>query len=494
MKKMNDRKASIQPIKSKLKLTILEDSDIRAIDETALNILNEVGVSMPSEKALKIYADAGANVDFTNQTVRIPPDMVKNKMANAPRQYTLGGRERPELDLIIDGQSGTYFNDGGSAAFSIDFTTRKKRSSCKEDVANMAKISDYMPMISIVWPCASAGEYGKAAGFHDLEACFSNTEKHVMTETIIGEVECKYAIEMASTIAGSSEKLRERQNLSILICGIAPLGHDKGGIESAICFAEAGLTVGYMSMPVIGTTSPASQAATLATGLAEVLSAIVLVQLVNPGCPCFMSIIPGIIDPRTGEYIYSSVSAQMTNAASVQLAHHYGLPSYSGSSFGGSAFELNRWQAGRENVYLPLLVVLAGAEMCFSIGLIGDDNIWHPARICFDREINRAINVIGQGIEVTGETLLFDSIREVGPRGHFLCERHTVDNLPKLWDPSFLFQKSNDPAEKWEDPVELAWEEVKWILENHHVPELDSKIQAELKRIIRAGENELSIS
>ena len=177
--------------------------------------------------------------------------------------------------------------------------------------------------------------------------------------------------------------------------------------------------------------------------------------------------------------------------SSVQLAHHYGIPSYSGSSFGGSALELNRWQVGRENVYLPLLAVLAGADMCFSIGLIGDDNIWHPGRICFDREIHRALSVIGRGIEVSPETLQFDAIREVGPRGHFLYEKYTADHLPRLWDPSFLFQPTPDPQHRWQDPVDLAWEEITWILENHRVPELDPKVQAELKRIVAAGEKEL---
>ncbi len=166
MREKKDRKASIQPIKTKTKLRILDDGDIEAIDETALNILDTIGVHMPLERALKIYADAGANVDFRNQMVRIPPDLVKKSMAGAPRHYTLPGRDRPELDIKLDGQSGTHFINGGCAAKTIGFHTRQTRTSCKDDVAKMARIADYLPIISICWPIVSAVDHPSIPSLH----------------------------------------------------------------------------------------------------------------------------------------------------------------------------------------------------------------------------------------------------------------------------------------------------------------------------------------
>jgi trimethylamine:corrinoid methyltransferase-like protein len=60
MLKLTERKASIQPIKSKLRVSVLDDEEIKSINQTALDILEEVGIELPSEKALKIFADAGA--------------------------------------------------------------------------------------------------------------------------------------------------------------------------------------------------------------------------------------------------------------------------------------------------------------------------------------------------------------------------------------------------------------------------------------------------
>ena len=103
---MQEREASVQPIKSALKLKILDDSDIRAIDETALKILEEIGVYMPLERALKIYADAGAKVDFEHQIVKIPADLVKkiprlekigNIIISIPRDYDTNWQEEEHV-------------------------------------------------------------------------------------------------------------------------------------------------------------------------------------------------------------------------------------------------------------------------------------------------------------------------------------------------------------------------------------------------------------
>ncbi len=154
---------------------------------------------------------------------------------------------------------------------------------------------------------------------------------------------------------------------------------------------------------------------------------------------------------------------------------------------------MNAWQVGRENVYLPLLAVMMGADMCLSMGLIEGANVFHPARIIFDGEIFNNINIISQGLEVNQDTLVFDTIREVGPRGHFLGQRHTANNLPRLWPQSVLLKKSKEPDKVYEDPVKPVWEEIDWILENHQIPELDPRMQDELQDIIEAAEEELGM-
>ena len=489
---LKDRVASVQPIKSKLKLNILEDSDIRAIDETALKILEEIGVYMPLKRVLTLFADAGAKVDFERQIVKMPPDLIKKNMAQAPRSFVLAGRDRPELDLTIDGRSGTYFSCGGGAANTIDRRTRRKRSAVKADTANQARIADYLPYIALFYPTTSAGDYRST--LHELDAALMNTEKHVAAETVIGETESRYAIEMASVLAGGKAALKQRPLMSAVICVVSPLAFVKDALESIIVYAEAGIPINIQPMPTMSMTAPASQAGALAQGLAEVLSGIVLVQLLNPGNPSIASILPAVINPRTGAYHYGGPFTEVTNAAGVQLAHYYNVPSHSGASLGGSADALDEWQVAKENIYLPYMAVMAGAELSYSMGLIDAVNLYHPPRIILDGEIHRHIAIMSRGLEVSDATLAFDTIRSVGPRGTYLDQDHTAENVRKLWPDSILFNPSREPGRKYQPPIEAAWDQIEWILENHRAPDLNPKVQAEMKRIVTAAENDLSLS
>ncbi len=107
----------------------------------------------------------------------------------------------------------------------------------------------------------------------------------------MGEWTARYAIEMADVVAGSEQVRRQRPPLSLLVCTIAPLAQDRDGLESALLFAQAGLPVGFMSMVNTGSTAPATIAGTLVTGDAEIISALVLIQMAYPGAPVFHSLI-----------------------------------------------------------------------------------------------------------------------------------------------------------------------------------------------------------
>lgn len=490
MIRLTERKAAIQPIRSRLSIRILEDDDLTRINETARDILEEVGVLFPSTKALGILREAGAEVDDARGIVKIPSQLVDDCLSRIPRQYILAGR-RPELDVRLGEGRGTYFYCSGTAPNIVDFETGTKRRAVKSDIAEMARIADYLPLASVLWPTVSAGDKGETAPVHEVEACFSNTEKHVQTESVMDEVSAEYTIEMASIIAGGTQELRARPIFSLLLCGVAPLSHHGRGVESALKFAEAGLPVGFMSMPTMGLTAPPYQAADLAIGLAEVLAGCVLLQTAFPGTPLFISIQPALIDPRSGDYFYGSPVSQITSAAAVQLAHSNNLPINSQFSFGGNASELNRWQVGLENVYGHLLSVMAGADMAYGpSGLLEAVSLLDMARILFDNEIFRAIDIVTNGIQVDDRTLAFDMIRKVGPRGSFLGHRRTADELPKLWPQSILLERSKEIGRKYRDPVDVAHEMIRWIRENHHPEPLDEKTRQELQRIVAQADQD----
>ncbi len=491
MIKLEERKASIQPIKSKLKISILDDLEISQINQNTRNVLEEVGVTFPSDKALKIFAEAGANVDFDNQLVKIPADLLDKYLATSPRAYTMAG-VRPDLDVHVGSGEGTYFYCSGEAPKIVDFETGERRLSVKKDIGNHARIADYLPIISLLWPSVSASDKGVTSPLHGLEACFNNTEKHVESESVMDEVSARYAVEMAVAIAGSAEKLRERPILSQLLCCIAPLAQDKGGIEAAMVFAENDIPVGFMSMPTLGLTAPPYPAGSLTLAMAETLSGIMLTQIINPGVGNYISVNPGIIDPRTGVYFMGSSIAQVTNVGGVQMSHSNGIPVLACHSFGGSQYELGNWQAGYENLYSHFLAVMVGADMSFGpSGMYEAVSLLDHPRILFDREILQVIDEVTDGMDVNSKTLSFDMIKKLRQHGTYIAQKETVKAYRSRWRrESILYEDGKAEGRKWRDPVDVAREATSWILENHKPEPLPEDVKREVRRIVAAADQD----
>jgi trimethylamine--corrinoid protein Co-methyltransferase len=474
----------LQPIRPAYHLQILSDEQLRQLKSATLEILAETGVHCPSEKALGIYAEHGAQVDFDRKIVRLPPELVLQAMAQAPRSYTLGAR-LPAFDLTLDG-SAMYCATDGCGVETIDFATRIRRRSCKDDVAQMARVADYLSAVGFYWPIVSAQDHPTTAPLQELHASYSHTVKHVQSETVMGERMAAYAVEMARLLAGDEAALRQRPPLSLLVCTIAPLAQDKEGMESALAFAEAGLPVGFMSMANIGSTGPATVAGTIVAGDAEIVSAMVLVQLAYPGAPMFHSLMPGIMHPHSGAYLSTPWEGELPYAVGVELAHQWGVPTLAGV-FGTDA-PAPGWQAAGEASTGLLLSALCGAETGSGMGLLEECTLLYPEQIILDSDIYHRVRIAAAGLDTSREALALDVIKDVGPRGHYLRHRHTRDHMRQRVFSDLTAQPG--PEGGFRDPIEVAQKKVRWILENHHPQPLDPALQAELDRILIAAEHD----
>lgn len=479
----------IEPIRPRFHLEVLTHEQVAAIRSATLQVLEEVGVHFPSKWALEIFAQSGARVDWERQLVRLPADLVLRAMRHAPRSFVLGGRAEG-TELVLDG-SCSYFATDGCGTETVDWETGRRRRSCKADVALMARVADALPSIAFYWPMVSAQDYGYLAPLHEVEASFLNTVKHVQSETIMGAELARYAVEMARVIAGDDATLRSRPPLSLLVCTIAPLGQDRAGIEGAMVMAEAGIPVGFMAMPNIGATAPATVGGALVTGNAEVVSAMVLLQLLAPGAPVFHSLLASVMDPRTGEYLVSLPEKYLANAAAVQLAHDWGVPSL-GGAFGVEDVEPGTWHLGQSSVYTALLVSLAGAEMVTGGGLLRASTLLVPEQILFDDEIYHTHRRLLEGIDTDAEGLAVEVISTVGPRGNFLAQGHTRRHIRQFWLPPLGHPAPRPDGEPIPDIGLRAQARLAQILAEHEPEPLPEAAQAELRAILDAAARELA--
>jgi trimethylamine--corrinoid protein Co-methyltransferase len=483
--RMPNQPLPLEPLRTSRHLNFLSNTQLDDLQNATLTILERTGVRFPSQKALTIFAEHGAQVDWGSQIVRMKPEFVIKALANNPRFFLLGARN-PGYDLHLQ-EGVTYFTTDGCGVETIDLETRQRRPSRKSDVGMMARVSDYLPSIGFIWPMVSAQDHKETAPLHELDACWNNSVKHVQSETVMGELPCRYAVEMATVIAGSQEEARRRPQFSLVVCTIAPLVQDTAGIEGALVLAKAGLPVGFLAMPTLGTTAPATLAGAFAMGDAEVISAAVLMQLHAPGAPVFHSLMQAWADPRTGGYISYSVDSRVRYAP-VEMAHHWGMASL-GACYGTDAHEPGTWQGAGEVALDPFLAGLAGADIVTGLGLSETYTLLYPEQIIMDDDLYQRARYQLMDLEVSEETLALDTVQAVGPGGHFLGQKHTRNHIRESLVRGITHEIGGDG--KFRDPRQVAIERVNWILNNHQPEPLETDKQNELKRILAAADKEI---
>ena len=470
----------------KLSLNILTPNEVQRIHEATLNIIENVGVRFPSKRALEIWEAYGARVDHDRMIVKVKPHLIEEALKKAPPVYPLAARD-PAQDLMLDGNH-VYVGTDGCGVEVIDLHSGQRRTSCLQDVADVARIADYLEEVAFHWVAVSAQDKpAETRGLHEIKALWENSTKHVQTESIYNESEARAAIEMAAAIAGGREQLRQRPVLSLMQCTASPLGHDGGSLEAALLAAEAGIPTGFMTMAACLTTGPATMAGTLAVGNAEVIAATALLELAYPGAPVFYAAAQTASDLRSGAYTGGGPEDFLFGAATNLLSDFYNIPLSMGS-FATGAKEPN-WQAGIENSLSTFMACVVMSDMLLGVGFLHGSRIWSYAQMLMDCEIFSIIHKTMQGIVVDDETLALDTIAAVGPGGNFLMQKHTRQHMRDIFLPQFMDRR---PYNEWEskknDGRDWALAKAREIHAKHRPEPLDPRLSAEMTKIITAAE------
>jgi len=470
----------------RVSLNILSDQDVRRIHTATLDVIENVGVRFPSHKALDIWEAHGARVDRQTMVVKASGQLVEAALKKAPPAYALAARD-PSQDLMMDGHH-VFVGTDGCGVEVIDIHTGERRRSCLQDVADIARVADYMEEVAFHWVAVSAQDCPpESRSLHELRALWENSTKHAQTESIYSEREAQASLEMAATIVGGREALRQRPVLSLMQCTAPPLGHDGGSVEAALIGAEAGLPTGFMTMTSCLTTAPATLAGNLVVGNAEVISGLALIELAYPGAPVFYAAAQTASDLRTGGYTGGGPEDFLFGAATNVLADYYNVPLSMGS-FATGAKEPD-WQAGIENSLSTFMASIVLSDMLLGVGLLHGSRVWSFEQMLMDCEIFDLVRKTLEGIVVDDETLALDVIRAVGPGGNFLAQKHTKKHMRELWAPR-LFDRR--PYNVWEEKRDGArdWarQKAQDILKNHQPDPLDPRLSAELARIIESVE------
>ena len=414
---------------SKPRISFLSESEIEAIHDASLRVLEKTGIKVMSKPALDILKKAGAKVDYETGHVSIPRNVVEEALKMAPKTVRYCARN-PKYDFVLNKQE-THFCGEGGPPFMVDWETGKRRYSTSEDIAQCATIADYLDHVDLIWPLG-AGNDVPAPMRYIVDMCtdLRNCEKHVEGDATTVK-EAQYQIEIAAAIVGGREELRDRPIFSNVICTLPPLCYEKGMTEASIELARAGIPVVIYPIPITGATSPATLAGTMVVNNAEFLGGLVIQEFASPGAPVVYAAVVGTIDFRTGLGMPSPEKSLM-NLGLNQVAHYYDLPSEILVT-GGTAAKVLDTQAGYERAMTILTHLLAKPDIALGLGPLEGARMTSAEALVIDNEIiDYALRFV-EGFEVNDDTLAVDIIDKVGPGGIYLGEKHTIQHFRERW-------------------------------------------------------------
>ncbi len=459
----------------------LSASDVRTVADAAFEILAKSGMAVYSATAREALRKAGATGPSGSNIVKLPRSLVEDAIASNPSSVTLHSRDG-RYDAVLE-NSRVHYGTGGTAIYVLDPDTGQRRPSTLDDVILCARMVDALENIHVftinVFPhdVSDVDHIDVNRFFHSLD----HTTKHVMGG-IYSMQGCRRAVELAETIAGGAEQLRQRPFVSFITLIISPFKIDDHYGEITCYLAAKGLPVVVPTEPICGTTSPITLAGNVLTHVAETLAGVTLVQSVRKGAPAICGSVGSITNLRTMDHVGGAIERAMINAAVAQMAQHFRLPLYStGGTTDAKSVDV---QAAYESAMSSLLVAMSGANYIHDIaGLMESDLTVAYEKLVIDDEILGMCQRVLRGIEVSEETLAVDLIVEKGPGQDFIAEEHTVRHMrSEFFVPQLANRQKRDSSGPHDDALSRARAFVKRIRTSRAESRLPQQVRGQLLR------------
>jgi len=458
-------------------LQILTDEQVEAIHRATLEILEVTGVRVENKRALKVFNDAGCQVNHKKMRVRIPGALVEECLRKCPSVFHLKARE-PKNDLTIGGNV-TYFCPMPGME-TVDLDTWKSRPPTLKEYDDAVKVLDALDNLHLFTVYTP---YFNLQGVPPVMCMPEGVASRIRNSTKVlftgYQQNCEmFTIEMAKAVG------IEMMGMSL---ASSPLAYYEDAIESLFRFVEAGFPIMVGSGTIVGGTGPATIAGSIITYNIEVIAGVVLTQLTKPGNRVLVAGTARVMNMRTGNPAHGAIEVSLHNVAFGQIWRKYKIPTY-GVAVESSSKQID-FQCGYEKTISALLGALSGINVVQLHGGIHGELTFHPVQAVLDDDIAGMIGRFMEGVKVDEDTMATELINEVGPiPGFYLSKEHTrrwwkkEQFLPKVADRSNYsewIKKGKKTA------LDYAKKRVKEILDKHQPTPLSEDQEKEIKKILK---------
>jgi len=463
---------------------------VQAIHNGAMRILEELGIEFLNPTACDILKKAGCKVDGTN--VKMGRDFVMAMLAHAPAEFTITPRNKDRA--IPVGGKHILFGNVSSPPNYWDMEVGKI-SGNMESFKKLIKLTQYFNCIHF------AGGYPVEPT--DIHASVRHldcvSEKLILSDKVVhayslGRERVEDVMEMTRIAAGMTrEEFDSKPHMYTNINSVSPLKHDFPMLEGAMIHALRNQPVIVTPFTLAGAMAPVTMSGAVTLSIAEGLAAIVLLQVVNPGCPVAIGTFTSNVDMKSGAPAFGTPEYMRATQMTGQMARFYKLPM---RASGVCAANVPDGQAMWETSNSLWSAAMSGTNFVYhAAGWLEGGLIASPEKFVMDCEVLQMIEryMEPEVIATNPEDIAFDAIKEVGPKGHFFGIDHTQERYEKAFYSPFTSDWRN--FEAWELSggewtAQRAHRHFKDIMNEFTPPPMDIAIKDELMDFVARRKRE----
>lgn len=413
--------------------------EIANMHDTALKVLENLGIRILLDEARAIFRAAGALVDEDSQMVRIGRDMVAAALATAPRSIRLRAADPAHEQMF---EPGAALFMAGAGCPNVTDALRGRRPGSRESFIETLRLQQSFDVIHMHGPSAEPQDVPIHLRHYALmQDQLTNCTKPLFVYAR-GRGQVAQSFEMIRMAHGLDEAaFTDGVWATTVINSNSPRQLDIPMARGIIDFARAGQLTLITPFCLAGAMAPITVAGALVLQHAEALAGITLAQLSRSGAPVAYGGFSSNVDMKSGSPAFGTPEHIRANLGSGQLARFIGLPWRSAT---GAASNTADAQGATETVNALWAAMLAQATVTVhAAGWLEGGLSFGYEKFILDVEALQTLAELCRPAAADTAALAYDAIAEVAPGGHFFAAAHTMERYQTAFYAPLVADLSN---------------------------------------------------
>jgi trimethylamine--corrinoid protein Co-methyltransferase len=456
---------------------------LEAIHDTALRVIEELGIKVLNTEARAYFKQAGASVDDETLIVKIDRELVTTALESAPGEFVIHGRT-PEFDANMGGDNVCFVSVGGAPH--ISDLDQGKRPATLEDTRNIIKLSEHFDVIHLQSPNVESQDIPVHLRHYRVTESQLELSRKPFFIYSRGSGQVEDAFAMTRIAYGLSQAEFEAKAWCYTVINTnSPRQLDIPMCQGIIDFARAGQVSVITPFTLAGAMAPVTMPGALVLQHAEALAGITLAQTVRPGAPVIYGSFTSNVDMKSGSPAFGTPEFVQAAFGAGQLARHIGLP-WRGSA--ATASNAPDEQAVYEFLMSAWGSILGGVNMMVhAAGWLEGGLTGSMEKFILDIEMLQIFAEIFEPLNSSEPELAYEAIANVEPGSHFFGCEHTMERYqtafyePLVSDWSNFGQWTDNGGKTATQRANGIW---KNVLRDFEAPAMDPARSEELAAFI----------